>query len=93
MGTFTGNNSATPTTVSIGVANASGNRSISQSYNTAAITTTQAAATSTTNGIVISTAANVGVVGIVQNIGATTFDIAWTVTGSPGAQVFMWEAE
>lgn len=93
MSQFTSNAAATPTPFSIGIWDASGNRCIYQAYNTAAITTTQAAATSTTFAINIQTGANSFVTGVIQNVGATTFDIAWTETGTAAAKVYMWEAE
>ena len=90
---FTSNASATATPFSIGTWTSSGNRCIYQPYNTAAITTTQAAATSTTFAVRVDTAANVFVTGVIQNVGATTFQIAWTETGAAVARVYMWEAE
>jgi hypothetical protein len=64
-----------------------------QTYNTAAITTTQAATTSSTYAINIQTGANAFVTGIIQNVTSTTFDIAWTETGTSAAKVYMWEAQ
>ncbi len=93
IGTFTSSASATPTTMSIGIWNSSGNRSIYQAYNTAAITTTQASATSTTFAINLQTGANSFISGVIQNVGATTFDIVWTETGTSSAQKYLWEAE
>lgn len=93
IGTFTSNAAATPTTFSIGIWNSSGNRCIYQAYNTAAITTTQASATSTTFAVMIQTGANSFISGVIQNVGATTFDIAWTETGTSSAQKYLWEAE
>lgn len=93
MSQFTSNSSATPTPFSIGTYTSSGNTCIYQAYNTAAITTTQAAATSTAFAVNIQTANNAFVTGVIQNVGATTFDIAWTETGTSAAKVFMWEAE
>jgi len=92
MSQFTSNASAVPTPFSIGIWDDSGNRCITQTYNTAAITTTQAASTSTTYAINIQTGANSFVTGVIQNVGATSFDIAWTETGTSAAKVFMWEA-
>lgn len=94
IGTFTSNTSATPTTFCIGTYTAaSGNRCVFQGYNTAAITTTQASGTSSTFSIRLDTGANSFITGVVQNLGATTFDIAWTETGTTSAQNYMWEAE
>lgn len=93
IGTFTSNAAATPTTHSVGTWNATGNRCLYQGYNTAAITTTQAAATSTAFAIRLDTGANSFITGVIQNVGATTFDIAWTETGTATAQSFLWEAE
>lgn len=92
IGTFTSSSSATPTTSCIGVWSSSGNRCIYQGYNTAAITTTQASAVSSTFSIRLDTGANSFITGIVQNVGATTFQIAWTETGTTSAQNYMWEA-
>lgn len=94
IGTFTSNNSATPTTMCIGIWTlVSGNRCIFQAYNTAAITTTQASAVSSTFSIRLDTSANNFITGIIQNVTSTSFDIAWTETGTALAQNFMWEAE
>lgn len=93
MSQFTSNAAATPTPVSTGIWCSSGNRCIYQAYNTAAITTTQNAATSTTFAVNIQTGANSFVTGVIQNVGATTFDIAWTETGTAVAKVYMWEAQ
>lgn len=94
IGTFTSNAAATATTFCIGTYTAaSGNRCIYQPYNTAAITTTQASAVSSTFSIRLDTGANNFVTGIVQNVGATTFDIAFTETGTATAQNYMWVAE
>lgn len=93
IGTFTSNAAATPTTISIGTYSSSGNRCVYQAYNTAAITTTQAAATSSTFSINLQTGANSFITGVIGNVGATTFDIVWTETGTASAQSYMWEAE
>ena len=90
---FTSNSSATPTPFSIGIWCSSGNCCIYQAYNTAGITTTQAAATSTSFAINIQTGANVFITGVIQNVTSTSFDIAWTETGATAAKVFMWEAQ
>lgn len=93
IGTFTSNNSATPTTFSVGTFNSTGNRCLYQAYNTAAITTTQASGTSTTFAINLQTANNSFITGVIQNVTSTTFDIVWTETGTSAAQNYMWEAQ
>jgi hypothetical protein len=90
---FTSNASATAAPFSIGTFTSSGNRCIYQPYNTAAITTTQASATSAAFAVRIDTAANVFIQGVIQNVGVTSFDIAWTVTGAVVARSYLWEAE
>ena len=92
-GTFTSNAAATPTTSSIGLYCSSGNRCVYQGYSTTSITTSQAAATSTTFAIRLDTGVNNFITGVIQNVGATTFDIVWTETGTATAQVYMWEAQ
>lgn len=92
-GTFTSNAAATATTSSMGIYNSSGNRCVYQAYNTAAITTTQAGASSTTFAISLSTGANNFITGVIGNVTTTQFDIVWTETGTATAQVYMWEAE
>ena len=92
MSQFTSNAAATPTPGSIGLYSSSGNTCIYQAYNTAAITTTQNAATSTAFAVNIQTGANSFVTGVIQNVTSTTFDIAWTETGTAVAKVYMWEA-
>lgn len=93
IGSFTSNAAATATTFSMGTWNSTGNRNVSQPYNTAAITTTQASTTSTTFAINLQTGANSFITGVIQNVGATTFDIAWTETGTASAQNYLWEAQ
>ena len=94
MSQFTSNAAATPTPTSIGVWTLDdGNRCITQTYNTAAITTTQNANTSSVYSINIQTAANSFVTGVIQNVNATTFQIAWTETGTAVAKVYMWEVQ
>ena len=92
MSTFTSNNSATPTPVSIGTWNATGNRCLYQKYNAAAVTTTQVALTDTTFAIFLSTSNGNSISGVIQNVTATTFDIVWTETGTSIAYPFLWEA-
>lgn len=94
MAQFTSNAAATPVPFSIGIwTQANGNLCIYQPYNTAAITTTQAAATSTAFAVRSDTGANSFVQGVIQNVGNTSFQIAWTETGTAAAKVYMWEAE
>jgi hypothetical protein len=93
MSAFVANAAALPPVHSIGIWCASGNRSISQPYDAATITAAEPAITSTTNAIRLDTGVGNSMVGVIQNVGATTFDIAWTETGTHTAQPFMWEAE
>lgn len=87
---FTSNAAATPTTSSEGVWDSSGNRCIYQGVNG---TTTIAGATSTTFAIFMDTSVSNNISGIVQNVGATTFDIAFTETGTHTRGVYMWQAQ
>lgn len=87
---FTSNAAATPTTSSEGVWCSSGNFCVYQSING---TTTLAAASSSTFAIYMDTSVNNTISGIVQNVGATTFDIAFTETGTHTRGVYMWEAQ
>jgi hypothetical protein len=87
---FTSNAAATPTTSSEGIYNASGNFCIYQSING---TTTIAAATSNTFAVYLDTSAGNVISGVIQNVGATTFDIVWTETGTHTRGVYMWEAQ
>jgi hypothetical protein len=89
---FTSNASATPTPFSIGTWTSSGNRCIYQPIG-GSITTSANAATSTTFAVRIDIAAGSRVEGVIQNVGATTFDISWTETGTAAARVYLWEAE
>lgn len=93
MSAFVANAAALPPVHSIGIWCSSGNRSISQPYDAATITAAEPAITSTTNAIRLDTGVGNSMVGVIQNVGATTFDIAWTETGTHTAQPFMWEAE
>lgn len=91
-GTFTSNAAATATTSSMGIYNSSGNRCVYQRYG-AAITTTQAALSSNAFAILLATGGGNYISGVIQNVGATTFDIVWTETGTATAQVYMWECQ
>lgn len=87
---FTSNASATPTTSSEGVWTSSGNTCVYQSING---TTTIAAQTSTTFSVFLDTSVGNTISGVIQNVGATTFDIVWTETGTHTRGVYMWEAQ
>lgn len=92
MSNFVANNSALPPVHSIGIWNSTGNRSVYQPYDAATISAAEPAATSTTFAIRLDTGVGNFITGIIQNVGATTFDIAWTETGTHTAQSFLWEA-
>lgn len=87
---FTSNAAATPTTSSEGIWNSSGNFCIYQSING---TTTIAAQTSSTFAIFLDTSVGNTISGVIGNVGATTFDIVWTETGTHTRGVYMWEAQ
>jgi hypothetical protein len=87
---FTSNAAATPTTSSEGLYTSSGNTCIYQSING---TTTIAAQTSTAFAIFLDTSVGNTISGVIQNVGATTFDIAWTETGTHTRGVYLWEAQ
>lgn len=91
-GTFTSNAAATATTSSMGVFSSSGNHCVYQRYG-AAITTTQAGLSSNTFAILLATGGGNFISGVIQNVGATSFDIVWTETGTTTAQVFLWECQ
>lgn len=87
---FTSNAAATPTTSSEGCWDSSGNRCIYQGING---TTTIAAASSTTFAVFMDTSVGNNISGIIQNVGATTFDIVFTETGTHTRGVYMWQAQ
>ena len=87
---FISNAAATPTTSSEGCWDGSGNRCIYQGING---TTTINAASSTTFAIYMITSAGNLISGVIQNVGATTFDIAFTETGTHTLGVYMWQAQ
>jgi hypothetical protein len=87
---FTSNAAATPTTSSEGLFTSSGNTCIYQAENG---TTTIVAATSTAFAVHLSTSVGNIITGVIQNVGATTFDIVWTETGTHTRGVYMWEAQ
>lgn len=90
VGQFVANSAATPTPMSMGIWNSTGNRCV---YMTSAGTATQAAQISTVFAVFIATTSGANISGVIGNVGATTFDIVWTETGSAIAQGFLWEAE
>lgn len=87
---FSSSTSATPTTSSEGLWNSSGNFCLYQGVNG---TTAIAAASSSTFSIFMDTTVGNNISGIIQNVGATTFDIAFTETGTHTRGVYMWEAQ
>jgi hypothetical protein len=87
---FTSNAAATPTTSCDGIWNSSGNRCIYQSVNG---TTTTVATLSTAFSIFMDTAVSNTISGVIQNVGATTFDIVFTEVGTHTRGVYMWEAQ
>ena len=93
MSSFTNNNSAVPTTSSIGTYTSSGNRAIFQPFDATTITAAEPAATSTAFSIRVDTGVGNFVTGVIQNVTATDFDIVWTETGTATAQVYLWEAQ
>ena len=92
MSGFTANASAVAIPGSVGIWNSTGNRCIYQPYG-AAITTTALSATSIVFAIRLDTAAASFITGIIQSVGATTFQIAWTETGTTIARSYLWEAQ
>jgi hypothetical protein len=93
IGSFINNGSAVPTTHSIGIWCSSGNRAVFQPYDATTITAAEPGATSTAFAIRLDTGVGNFIRGVIQNVGATTFDIVWTETGTATAQVYMWEAQ
>lgn len=91
-GSFTANAAATATTSSMGIFSSSGNFCVYQRYG-AAITTTQAGLSSSAFAILLATGGGNFISGVIQNVGATSFDIQWTETGTATAQVYLWEAQ
>ena len=87
---FTSNAAATPTTSSEGRYTSSGNACIYQGING---TTTIAAVSSTAFAVFLDTSAGNSISGVIQNVGATTFDIVWTETGTHTRGVYLWEAQ
>jgi hypothetical protein len=74
---------------SIGIYNASGNRCIYRVQGASA-----GQASSAAFAIKVGSGASAFVSGVIQNVGATTFDIVWTESGtSDTTPVYLWEAE
>ena len=90
VGRFTSNAAATPTTFSNGGWTSSGNSCI---YQTSAGTTTQDGLSSATFAVFIATSSGNTISGVIQNVGPTTFDIAWSETGTAAALPFRWKAQ
>jgi hypothetical protein len=91
VGRFTSNAAATPTPFSSGTwTSTSGNSCV---YMTSAGTTTQDGLSSTTFSVFIATSSGNNISGVIQNVGATTFDIVWTETGTAVALPFRWKAQ
>jgi hypothetical protein len=90
IGAFTNNASATPTPFSMGVYAGGSNRCV---YMTTAGTSAQASQTSTAFTVFLATSSGNTISGVVQNLTSTTFDIAWTETGTAAAQNYVWEAQ
>lgn len=90
VGRFTSNAAATPTPFSNGGWTSSGNSCI---YMTTAGTTTQDGLSSSSFAVFIATSSGNNISGVVQNVGATTFDIQWTETGTAAALPFRWKAQ
>lgn len=91
--TFLANAAALPPTGSIGIWCSSGNRCVFQPYDATTITAAEPAATSTAFAIRQNTGVGNFITGVIGNVGATTFDIVWTETGTHTAQVYLWEAQ
>lgn len=91
VGRFTSNAAATPTPFSSGTwTSVSGNSCV---YMTSAGTTTQDGLSSTTFSVFIATSSGNNMSGVIQNVGATTFDIVWTETGTAAALPFRWKTQ
>jgi len=90
ISSFTSNAAATPVPFSMGVFNSSGNRCVYMVING---TTTQVSQTSTVFSIIMVTSAGNSISGVIGNVGATTFDIVFTETGTHTAGNYLWEAQ
>lgn len=94
MGSQVGNASSAVHGSSWGTFTSSGNRSVYVRGDTAAGGSSDAI-DSTTFAIWLDAGTSSGSTGtgVVQNVGATTFDIVWTITGSLNPTRFLWEAQ
>ena len=90
--TFLANAAALPPTGSTGLWCSTGNLCVYQPYDAATITAAEPAATNATYAIRQQTGVGNFATGVIGNVGATTFDIVWTETGTHTAQVYLWEA-
>ena len=90
ISSFTSNSAATPVPFSYGTFNSTGNRCLYMVING---TTTQVSQTSTVFSIIMVTSAGNQITGVIQNVGATTFEIAFSETGTHTAGNYLWEAQ
>ena len=90
ISSFTSNAAATPVPFSEGTWNSTGNRCLYMVING---TTTQVSQTSTVFSIIMVTSAGNSISGVIGNVGATTFDIVFTETGTHTAGNYLWEAQ
>jgi hypothetical protein len=90
VSSFTSNAAATPVPFSRGTWNSTGNRCLYMVING---TTTQVSQTSTVFAIIMVTSNGNRIEGVIQNVGATTFDIVFTETGTHTAGNYLWEAQ
>ena len=90
--TFLANAAALPATGSIGLWCSTGNLCIYQPYDPTTVTAAEPAATSVAYAVRQQTGVGNFATGVIGNVGATTFDIVWTETGTHTAQVYLWEA-
>lgn len=92
LGRYVGNSSGGVTPSAFGMWNSTiGNKGISQRDN--AGVASQDPASSSTNAIILWYDNSDHIDGVIQNVGATTFDISWTETGTVAAMPFLWEVE
>ncbi len=90
ISSFTSNAAATPVPFSEGTFNSTGNRCLYMVING---TTTQVSQTSTVFSIIMVTSAGNQITGVIGNVGATTFDIVFTETGTHTAGNYLWKAQ
>ena len=89
LGTKVAGSSATNPCDSFGIWNVSGNRCINRVQGASA-----GQASSTAFAIKVGSGATAFCSGVIQNVGATTFDIVWTESGtSDTTPVYLWEAQ